>query len=210
MPSIPSAPKIPFLAALCLLAIAACDWKLENRDLNALAMAPQMGPDCASCHAYAGIDDNHDFHLSLFTYRTGDRSPITCMDCHFTAMAHQEVQLLDTVFQDSSGGTFSSLDYPDSPDIRVFPIARIDTLYQQRPIPSPLRPGSALPYLEYITALAHSNNRMDVAFSARPAHSSRSGSEAEYHYQEQTCSAVACHGRRNEYRWRSESADPAF
>jgi hypothetical protein len=193
--------------ACCAAVLSACEWILDSRDLTAVSAAPQAPVDCAACHSYSGIDGNHSFHMSLSGRQYADRGPVTCMDCHFTAMAHQDVRLLDSIFTDSTGYLWSLLEYDGSDFVRGLTLIRVDTLSQQHPIPMPTpigpKPGAIPEYQQYVTALAHLNGVMDVAFGGRETDTAKfRGALPGYDMKEQTCSSVACHRRRSEYQWR--------
>lgn len=190
------------ILACCAGLLGACRWEADPRDLTAETAAAQPGPDCASCHAYVGIDDPHDFHMNEIGRDHADNSPITCLDCHATAIASAITPLLDSIFVDTYGDTISLLNNPYDPDIHGYPMVRVDTLRRQLPISMPGKPGISPPYQEYVTSLAHLNNTLDVAFDLRSSDTARfSGSSARYNPKDLTCSAVACHGRGNAYRW---------
>ena len=124
-------------------------------------------------------------------------------------MAFQDMRLIDTLFMDSLGNVYPSSDYPDSPILRTFSIAGMDTVQRQSPVPSPARPGTVPAYQEYITGLAHCNGKVEVTFNARSTNTRKfSGADPQYDYQAQTCSAVACHGRRNAYPWKPGPLQP--
>ncbi|MDB5051244.1 MAG: hypothetical protein JWO30_4315 [Fibrobacteres bacterium] len=179
---------------------------MGSTELTAHSTAAQTGPDCASCHGYLLNDSNHLFHLLKADSNKAVNGSVTCLDCHSTAIAFRVSPILDSIFVDSFGGTWSSLDYPKSAGIRAFRLERVDTVQQHRPIPLPARPGAKPLYQEYVTALAHCNNVVDVVFDSRITDSVKySGAQARYDAKQQTCSAVACHERENPYRWAAPS-----
>jgi hypothetical protein len=194
------------VAAFASLIFACGDWKMDSRELTAHTAAAQTGPDCASCHGYLLNDSNHLFHLTTADSNKAINGPVTCLDCHSTAIAFRVTPIPDSIFLDSFGGTWSSLDYPKSAVIRTFRLVRVDTVRQHRPIPASPRPGATPPYREYVTALAHCNGVVDVVFDSRVSDSVKfTGARAAYSAKEQTCSAVSCHERENPYRWAAPS-----
>ncbi|MDB5051238.1 MAG: hypothetical protein JWO30_4309 [Fibrobacteres bacterium] len=183
--------------------ILACDGNLDSKDLTAVTAIPQAGPNCAGCHPYPDIDYQHYSHLLQIGRNHADNSPVTCLDCHATAIAFTESPIIDSIFLDSFGDTLSLLNNPYDPSIHGYPMLRADTLRRQLPILMPARSGAMPGIREYVTALAHLNMVVDVAFDWRSSDTARfSGTFAGYDREEQTCSAVACHGGRRIYRWR--------
>lgn len=202
----PSLPRCLFWIG-CAALLAACgEWKTDRQELTSVTAALLPGPDCSSCHAYVLQDSNHLFHLYTADSSKLINGPVTCLDCHSTSIAYNTVALADSIFRDPQGATWSSLDYPKSQVIRAYPLLRVDTVRQHRPVPAPPRPGEAPGYQEYVTALAHCNGVVDVAFDARVSDTANfSGSRATYNPKEQTCSAIYCHERVNPYRWGAPS-----
>jgi hypothetical protein len=192
----------------CTALILACgDWKNDPDSLTARTSAAAVpGPDCSSCHAYVLNDSNHLFHFFKADSNKSINGAVTCLDCHARSIAWKETPLPDSIFVDSFGGFWSSLDYPKSAAIRTYRLERIDTVRQHRPIPEKPEPGRIPAYREYATALAHMNGRVEVAFDPRVTDTSKySGASAAYNPSQETCSAVACHERQNPYRWAAPS-----
>lgn len=66
----------------------------------------------------------------------------------------------------------------------------------------PDRPGALPRFREYVTALAHLNGTMDVAFDPRNSDPAEYGGDsAAFNPESETCSAVACHPGGKDYRW---------
>lgn len=195
----------------CLLLLAGCgDFRMEKEALTARTTGPApMGPDCASCHAYPLKDTNHVFHL----FETGDskdiNGPVTCFDCHSTAVAKRPFVIRDSIFIDSLDNQWSSWDFPVDPagptvadTIRTYRLDRIDTVAQERPVPAPARPGARPEWEEYITSIAHMNGKVDVVFADRVSHPTKwGGAKAAWLPEKETCSAVACHPNPGQH-WR--------
>lgn len=204
--------RFPFgLYLPAALLLAGC---LQKEELVARTSGPAaMGPDCASCHAYPLKDTNHVFHLFEGDSSKAINGPITCLDCHSTALAKRSHVFLDTIYRDSIGNDWSSWDFPLTPGettladtIRTYPLLKVDTVAQDRPIPAPARPGLQPAWQEYVTGLAHMNGKVDVEFHPRVSNPAKfSGLKAEFLPEKETCSAVACHPNQNPF-WRF--ADP--
>ncbi len=192
---------VVFTVLISLLALSAC--KFENADLTATSKIPQMGPDCASCHGYSLRDTNHVYHL----FTTNDSSitnnrPITCLHCHNLSIVGRDTNFLDTVYRDTNGNEFHTLDFPDLDEIRTYQLLRVEILVQNRPIAMPSRPGPKPEITEWMTALAHMNGRVDVNFNKTSIDTVRfKGAKAVYNPKEMTCSAMACHPNPGKYRW---------
>jgi hypothetical protein len=168
------------------------------------------GYACDACHAYPLTDRNHDYHLTI---ASGDRllnGPITCLDCHARSVRSQVVVSIDSIYQDTATGerSFTSL-HPDPTDknsegriIRSLTLVQVDTLRQNHPIAQPARPGARPLFQEYITAMAHLNGVVDVAFDpGNSAPALYGGDSARFDPRQETCSAVACHPGGRDYRW---------
>jgi hypothetical protein len=192
------------LLGLCVATLSACmEWNADESALTARTAPPQAGPDCASCHAYPLTDRNHKFHL--IEEGSGNRDlngKITCLDCHSKAIQFQAVTLFDTLFEDTvTGEVGGTLDHPNPLDtnsegrvIRTLSLVRVDTLNQHHPLLMPPRPGTPAKFQEYVTSLAHLNDRVDVDFDIRNSDTARfHGQFASYNPTQESCSAVACH-----------------
>jgi hypothetical protein len=207
-------PKNLLTALGMCLSLSACgEWKMDSSQLTARSASPAMGPDCASCHGYPLQDLNHKYHL----FETaGDRNlngKITCLDCHGQSVGFRAVAHLDTVYEEASGEQYRTLKFPNPNDtssdgnvIRSLPMLGVDTLPQHNPIPAPNRPGATPKFQEYITALAHMNDKVDVVFDSRNSDPARfAGQQASFNPAQETCSAVACHPGDKPYSFGSVS-----
>jgi hypothetical protein len=203
-PYIPGVPWRFWKAALCasalLAAVSGC--RNETPGLTSVAKTAQSGPDCASCHAYPLRDTNHVFHLLKTGSSITNNQPITCLHCHSTSIKGRDTAFHDSIFMDPDGNERHSLDYPDIPEIRVLPLARVDTLVRYRPIAMPARPGPEPEIREWMTDLAHMNGVVDVVFDPSSIDTSKfRGASASFNPKEATCSAMACHPSPGSYRW---------
>jgi hypothetical protein len=189
------------LAAFGLFAgISGC--RNETPGLTSVSKAAQSGPDCASCHAYPLRDTNHVYHLFHTDSSITNNRPITCLHCHNTAIKSRDTTFQDSIFRDTNGNEFHSIDFPDIPEIRDFPLARIETLIRNRPVAMPPRPGPRPEILEWMTSLAHMNGVVDVVFDTSSIDTARfRGAAASFNPKESTCSAMACHPAQGPYRW---------
>lgn len=196
--------RLAFLA-LPALAVAfvleACLQEEElTRTVNPVAVA---GPDCASCHAYPPADTNHNYHLFEGLLMKRVNGQVTCLDCHHTAMAARTYRLPDSIFVDSLGNEWSSMDFPNDPDIRRFTLRRVDTVVHDRPLDAAARPGRQPLFQEYITSLAHMNGKVDVVFHPKVTDTSLfPGLRADFLPEKETCSAMACHPTVDTPFWR--------
>ncbi len=196
---------------------AGCNSVLEKPGLEARIAGPVESPDCRSCHGYPLRDANHAYHLEHVAPNKFMNGPVTCMDCHFGSLQHARIQVLDSVFRralDSTGTRFdfwSSQDFPDNPELRLLPLERVDTLWQDLPFPAPERPGDSTAFREYLTGLAHMNGRVDVEFAPNLSYPEDfEGQQAAYFPESQTCSAVACHPTNKTPYWRFASKTRGF
>jgi hypothetical protein len=164
---------------------------------------------CDACHAYPLTDRNHDYHLTTASSNRLLNGPITCLDCHTRSLRGQVVVSFDTVYQDTATGekSFTSL-HPGAAErnsdgriIRSLTLIQVDTLRQNHPIAQPGRPGARPLFQEYVTALAHLNGSVDVAFDPKNSDPALYGDSARFDPQMETCSAVACHPGGVDYRW---------
>jgi hypothetical protein len=194
--------------------MGACkNWRMDSSALTAHQSTLAQGPSCASCHGYPLKDINHNYHLFEAGSLKLINGPITCLDCHSTAMRFTEVTLRDTLYRDTDGGRWSTLEYPvlgSDPSIadtlRTFSLDSIVVLTQHRPIRMPARPGPQLKVWEYMTGLAHMNNTVDVVFASNVSTPEAfNGQRAVFNPTQETCSAVACHGNARTYRWAAPS-----
>ncbi len=203
-----------FSLALTSVLLGGCeDWRMESSALTAHQSEIAQGPNCASCHGYPLKDTNHYFHLLKTEANNHINGPITCLDCHSTAMRFTDVTLKDTLYRDSVGGRWSTLENPimaNRPSmadtLRTFSLDTILVLNQHRPIRMPTRAGPQLKVWEYMTGLAHLNNTVDVVFDSNVSSPEAfNGQRAQFNLAQETCSAVACHGNAKAYRWAAPS-----
>jgi hypothetical protein len=198
------------IAGLGLLLSACGEQDLSPGSLTQRSPAAAAGFACDACHAYPLTDRNHDYHLTTASGNRLLNGPITCLDCHARSIRGRIVVSLDSIFQDTATGekSFTSL-HPGASDknsegriIRSLTLIEVDTLRQNRPIPQPERPGARPLFREYVTALAHLNGTVDVAFDPRNSDPALYGGDsARFDPRQETCSAVACHPGGKDYRW---------
>lgn len=189
------------LASLFGLLWGCSDLKMDSDELTSRTTAPQAGANCASCHAHPPGDINHTYHLFMTDSNITSNRPITCLHCHSKSIAGYPVTYLDSIFVDSSGNEFHSLNYPRDSGIRLMRLDRVEKLVKIRPRPLPARPGYKGPQ-EWMTALAHMNGKVDIDFDSTSIDTAKfHGVKANYSVQNLTCSAVACHPNHNAYRW---------
>ena len=192
--------KAALAASGLLAAFSAC--RHETNGLTSVSNAAHSGPDCASCHAYPLLDTNHVFHLFETDSSITNNRPITCLHCHNTSIRGRDTAFQDSIFLDPNGNEFHSLDFPDIPEIRAYPLSRVETLVRNRPIAMPPRPGREPEIREWMTSLAHLNGVVDVVFDPSSIDTSRfRGAAASFNPKEATCSAMACHPNQGPYRW---------
>ncbi|MDB5051239.1 MAG: hypothetical protein JWO30_4310 [Fibrobacteres bacterium] len=195
-----------------LFALTGCgQWKVDSSELTARSASTGAGPDCAGCHAYPLMDRNHDYHLNKTAVNQELNGKITCMDCHSQSIRFHAITAFDSVYEDTTGERWGTLAHPGPGDttaggtvIRSMVFVRVDTLPQHQPIPMEDRPGAAPKFQEYITGLAHMNNKVDVVFDSRNSRPDEfEGDSASYNPTQETCSAVACHPGPKIYSWGS-------
>jgi hypothetical protein len=192
--------SLPVFFVALFVALSGC--QIENSDLRATTISPQIGPNCASCHAYPPRDTNHTYHLFEVDGTITNNRPITCLHCHNHSMIGRDTAFMDSIYRDPNGNEFHTLDFPDVDLIRTYPLLRVDSLVQNRPVAMPPRNDSTGRLLEWMTGLAHLNGKVDVDFNSTSIDTSRfGGSPAIYSPKELTCSAIACHPNPGEYRW---------
>ncbi|MEO6095864.1 MAG: hypothetical protein ABIW76_09320 [Fibrobacteria bacterium] len=199
-PGTPRLRKAALAAFGLLAAFSGC--RNETPGLTSVSKAAQSGPDCASCHAYPLRDTNHVYHLFETSSSITNNRPITCLHCHNTAIMGRDTAFQDSIFLDPNGNEFHALDFPDIPEIRGYPLVRVETLVRNRPIAMPPRPGPEPVISEWITSVAHMNGVVDVVFDPSSIDTSRfRGAPAEFNPKTSTCSAMACHPNQGPYRW---------
>ncbi len=192
--------------------LGACsDWKVDSAALTARNATVAAGPDCASCHGYPLLDQNHDYHLNDAQGNKDLNGTITCMDCHSQSIKFRSVVLFDSIYEDTTGEKWRTLAHPHPGDkttggtvIRSMTFFGVDTLPQHQPIRMPARSGSKPKFQEFVTALAHMNEQVDVVFDSRNSDPARfSGDSASYNPSQESCSAIACHPGDKSYSWGS-------
>lgn len=190
------------LAGFAVLLFALTGCQEDKAALTAISPSPQMGPNCASCHAYPPRDTNHTYHLFQTSGSIRNNHPITCLNCHNKSMLGHDQAFMDSVFLDPNGNESHTLDYPDWIELRTYPFVRIDTVVKNRPVPQPTRPGAITEIQEWMTGLAHMNGVVDVDFDPTSIDTAKFGGQtAVFHPKELTCSAMACHPIPGAYRW---------
>lgn len=174
----------------------------DKTELVQTTLAPQSAPNCASCHAYPPRDTNHVYHLFDVEGGITNNRPITCLHCHNKSMLGKDIAFIDSIFLDPNGNEFHALDFPDIPEIRNYPLLRLDTLVQNRPVELASSTGSPLALAEWMTGHAHMNGKVDVDFDKTSIDTARfQGQSAFFHPEKLTCSAMACHPSSGDYRW---------
>lgn len=192
--------KVTLAAFGSLAAFSGC--RNGTSELTSVSKAAQSGPNCASCHAYPLRDTNHVYHLFETDSSITNNRPITCLHCHNTSIVGRDTAFQDSIFVDSNGNEFHALDFPDIPEIREFPLARVEALVRNRPVAMPARPGPVPEIREWMTSFAHMNGVVDVVFDPSSIDTSRfRGASASFNPKESTCSAMACHPAQGPYRW---------
>ncbi len=193
---------IGFAAAIAPLLLFVLGCQEDKAALTATTTSAQMGPNCASCHAYPPRDTNHTYHLFEVEGSITNNRPITCLHCHNKAMLGRDVAFVDSIFLDPNGNESHAVDFPGLSEIRSYPLVRVDTLVQNRPVAQPYRPGSLPEIEEWMTGLAHMNGLVDVDFDKTSIDTARFGGQtAVFNPKELTCSAMACHPVPGLYRW---------
>ncbi|MBW8886152.1 MAG: hypothetical protein JF616_00225 [Fibrobacteres bacterium] len=175
---------------------------MDSESLTARLPDPVVGMGCSRCHPYSLSDDNHFTHLVFFSGENVKQvnGPITCLDCHATSLQRTTVILLDSLYMDSAGFVWSSVDFKG-----VRPpgkLVRVDTIVQHHPIPSQRLPPAQGELQEWVTGLAHMNGQVDVVFDSTVSNPQRfGGARAEFNPKLETCSAVNCHVHEGAYRF---------
>jgi hypothetical protein len=195
-------------AGILIVLFWGCETSHRN-DLQALASAEPMGPNCASCHYYPPRDPNHVFHLSNFTAFSKNGN-ITCRDCHTESILGHPTLVFDSIFvKDDSLNRplqWNGLAYPDFEFIRDWILLRVDTLHQIRPVEQPGYTQSTGYLKQWMTGVAHLNGVIDVDIDSINSDTSRfEGHWAVFNPSEQSCSAVQCHRTGVDYRWPNPS-----
>jgi pyruvate-formate lyase-activating enzyme len=126
----------------------------------------------------------------------------TCLHCHNKSMIGRDVAYIDSIFLDPNGNEFHALDFPEIPEIRAYPLLRLDTLVQNRPVKLASTSGSLLDLAEWMTGQAHMNGVVDVDFDKSSIDTAMfNGQTATFHPEKLTCSATSCHPSPGDYRW---------
>jgi hypothetical protein len=213
-----SRPGLGVSAGLAMLWLTGCgEFKADTAVLTARSASPMEGLDCAACHGYPLKDLNHDYHLNDAVGNRDLNGKITCLDCHSQSLRSVALVLLDSVFEKPDGEQWKTLENPDPaarttpslPDtvtyhIRSLPLVDVDTLRQNHPVAAPGRAGAKPAFQEFLTALAHMNDKVDVVFDPRISDTARfKGEPASYNPKQETCSAVACHPGEKPYSFGS-------
>jgi hypothetical protein len=173
--------------------------------------------DCAACHGYPLKDLNHDYHLFEAVGSKYLNGKITCLDCHAQSIRSVSLVLLDSLFEKPDGEMHRTLENPDPAArtpasagdtvtyrIRSLPLFQIDTLRQNHPVAAPARNGAKPAFQEYLTGLAHMNQKVDVVFDPRMSDTARFlGQPASYNPKQESCSAIACHPGNKPYSFGS-------
>jgi hypothetical protein len=117
-------------------------------------------------------------------------------------MIGRDVAFIDSIYLDPNGNEFHALDFPDVQEIRDYPLVRLDTLVQNRPVKLPSTSGSPSDLAEWMTGKAHMNGVVDVDFDKTSIDTARfQGQTALFHPEKLTCAAMACHPSPGDYRW---------
>lgn len=191
-----------------LFLLNSCLHSVDSGSLTARMPGTDASMGCSECHPYSLSDDNHYTHLVLFSGENVKHvnGPITCLDCHATSLQSTTVIVLDSLYQDSTGFVWSSVDFKG-----VLPpgkLVRVDTLVQHRPIPAKSLPPAEGGLQAWVTGLAHMNGKVDVAFDPRVDNPGRfGGARAGFNPKLETCSAVNCHVHDGAYRFEACSKD---
>ncbi|MDB5051765.1 MAG: hypothetical protein JWO30_4836 [Fibrobacteres bacterium] len=179
-------------------------------------------PDCASCHTYPLHDVNHNYHLmSANVNRNNLGQPelnnvTTCLDCHYNSIKHYRFVHSDTVWADSSGQELFQHTSPSDvalrianyPGYRPIPVTGAADTSRGRFLAADIdsmifRFARAGKMVQWRTAYAHDNGKVDVAFAPNDVTSPESLATA-YKPRDLSCSAVTCHNTRSAtYRWMS-------
>jgi hypothetical protein len=205
--------SLAFLSLYIGCCICSCDFSTPvEPGLKSLASGTPVPSNCASCHQYPVGGVNHQFHLLHADSLKNGNGPITCLDCHSSSLAERDEIILDSVFTNLKGKTFSSYDsgfnaaFRDSISRGRYVLSKVDTLVHHRPVPLE-GPAQRITFLrEWMTAGDHLNGVVDVKFDIRNSNVTRyKGGLAAFDPNQETCSAVACHTHDTPYRWPAPS-----
>ncbi len=187
-------PNMKPMVLFCLLCLAGCElaphlWPekvlLDPGDAEAGA-----APNCASCHAYPPDEGSHGHHLfskdlmEKMLQKPGLNGPMTCMDCHQSAIAHFSI----------GGTTFRPLPYMNVDTTRgVALAAEIDVL-----IKSYVKKNEMVPWQ---TSKKHFDRHLDIEFADNDLGPGRT-TATSFNSKKLTCSAIACHESSSDaYPW---------
>jgi len=163
----------------------------EDELLNAKDTGP-VGPNCASCHPYDIMDQNHQFHLwganvrdKMEQERPGLNNRVTCLDCHYRAIAH---------FGFGGSREYRPVPYGEVDTSRGAALgAEVDAL-----IASYAQTQKLVPWR---TSTLHFDGKVDVDFPPNVASTAPNPATA-YNPRNMTCSALACHESLSDaYKW---------
>jgi hypothetical protein len=193
-----------FPALVAALFLNGCLRTSDTGSLQAVASYPPAGPGCSACHPYAPPDKNHFTHIiyNEGVYVKRANGFVTCLDCHRASLRSTTEILFDSVYRDSNGTLWSSVDFPEPGQIPPATLIRVDTLAQHHPVPMGDRKPGKGELREWMTGMAHLNGKVDVVFDSSASDPIRfRGARAEFHPESETCSAVSCHGHDGPYRF---------
>lgn len=186
------------------LFLGGCLKTLDTPSLEAVSLERPAGMGCSECHLYALKDKNHFTHLMYNEgiYVKQANGFVTCLDCHRTSLQFTTETLFDSVYQDSNGTLWSTIDFKGSGQKVPGALIRVDTLVQHHPIPLNDKPVKEGELQEWMTGMAHLNGKVDVVFDSSVNDTARfHGARAEFNPKLETCSAVSCHSRDGLYRF---------
>ena len=202
-------PRLLHLLALALLPPACDNLTLDSKELTSRSDSEPERPRCDACHPYLLRDPDHIWHADIRGSDKVMNGPMTCLDCHLTAMASRAESFIDSILVDSTGLQWHTLGMPDTSWIRELDLVffKADTFTHDKPVPGPVRPhGGKQEVREWLTGLAHMNGKVDVSFPRQIMDPVRfKGSPPEFSPTEETCSAMACHRHDGPYRFAAPS-----
>lgn len=193
-----------FLAMLAAFSLTGCLGNFDSASLQAVSPTRPAGMGCSECHQYALQDKNHFTHLiyNAGVYVKQANEFVTCLDCHRTSLQLTTEVLFDSIYLDSVGALWSSVDWKGSGQQPPGTLVRVDTLRQHHPVPQNDKPLPEGELREWVTGLAHLNGKVDVDFDSSASDPVRyHGARAEFNPKLETCSAVSCHIHDGPYRF---------
>ena len=207
-----------FLILPCFLTLCGCNtWVSEEPSLTSKNLETKLTSDCASCHTYPVGGKNHDFHLFNEDANNTSAGAITCMDCHSSAIQHYNEIVFDSLYADTLGNQYNTYQLGKNSPVREWiksgqvKLTKVDTITFHRPIKAPIVPGHQTIVQEWLTGIDHLNGKVDVKFDSRVTDTTMfkgkfSIYKATYNPEEETCSAIACHGNEHvTYRFANNS-----